>query len=89
MFGLPDQSEVLFETVVRATNLLNQLPSALTDTVSFWDHHQSLGLFPSHSLLTVSLSPEPTLVFFFLNSYLMSNNIGSAFEPDSFPKSFC
>lgn len=37
VFGELDQSEVVFETVVRAPNLLNQLPSALTDAASFLD----------------------------------------------------
>lgn len=37
VFGQLDQSEVVFETAVRAPNLLNQLPSALTDAASFLD----------------------------------------------------
>lgn len=61
VFGVLDQSEVLFETVVRATNLLNQLPSALTDTVSFWDRHQSLYRLS----LPVSFSPPADCIFVF------------------------
>lgn len=59
VFGAPDQSEVLFETVVRATNLLNQLPSALTDTVSFWGPHQSLYRLS----WPVSFSPPADCIF--------------------------
>lgn len=71
VFGELTPSEVVFETVARAPNLLNQLPSVFTDTVSFWICHQPLYRpswpvsSPSRFPLTVSLSSEPTLVFLF------------------------
>lgn len=53
VFGGVDQSEVVLETVVTAPNLLNQLPSVLTDAASFLPKGivmnlsiASLGLFP-------------------------------------------
>lgn len=72
LFGGVDQSEEVWETVVTAPNLLYQLPSVLTDTVSFSKRncHQPLYRFSrpvsslSRSQLTASLSSQPTPVFF-------------------------
>lgn len=67
-----DQSEVVWETVVTAPNLLYQPPSVLTDRVSFSKRNCHQPFYcssqpvssPSRFLLTASLSSQPTLVFF-------------------------
>lgn len=56
-WGGVDQSEVVLETVVTAPNLLNQLPSVLTDTAFF---------SPQKELSSASLSP-PSACFLSLS----------------------
>lgn len=80
VFGELTLSEVVFETAVRAPNLLIRLPSVFTDTVSFWNCHRPLyrlswpASSPSRFPLTVSLSSEPTPVFFF-NTHLLCHTM--------------
>lgn len=86
--GRFDQSEVL-ETEVSAPNLLYQLPSVLTVTVSFPQKNLSCGLSiaslpvssPSHSLKTLFLFSGPKLVFFFFFFSTYFSSWCSSFMP--------
>lgn len=87
-----DQSEVVFETVVRAPNLLNQLPSVLTDTVSFLELSSTslsplLACFLSVSLPADYLCLQNPRLYFLKRSSFMPYDVGPAL--DSFTKSFC
>lgn len=77
VFGGVDQAEVVLETVVTAPNLLNQLPSVLTDAASFLPKGivmnlsiASLGLFPLR-LGACRLSLSVCCVVFFVRSSCM------------------
>ena len=59
-----DRSEVVLETVVTAPNLLNQLPSVLTDTASFSKRNSHQPLSPLLAcFLSVSLPVDSLFVF--------------------------
>jgi len=79
--GGVDQSEVVLATVVTAPNLLYQLPSVLTETVSSSKRNCHPPLYrlswpvssPSRSLLTASLSSDPMPVF--LHAHLVCHTM--------------